>query len=377
MDPLAQRVLDLSREVAEGDRDEFRLAVDALLTRVARERAQLARDAAVGRRVLELSRMGVVLVDGNGRVSYVNPKGRDILSPRNEPIGRKPIESVPLAELQQAVSDVLRGGEVEGIECSTGRRDLVLTATSLAEGGALVLIRDITNKREVQRARTDFIANVSHELRTPVAAIMGYTETLVLEKERLPEDLWKMVNKVDRNVRRLRDLFEDLLQLHRVEARRRQLPMKHQRLLPILEEAVIGAADRAVQSGLDFDLACDPELAAVCNAEALRTIVANLCSNAVSYTPEGGAIQVCCTEVGGEVLVSVIDDGIGIDRLHHKRIFERFYRVDAARSRQLGGTGLGLALVKHLALAGRSRISVKSAPGEGSTFTVHLRREIS
>lgn len=375
MEALAQRVLQLAAESDDVQGAEFRLAVDALLGKVARERAQLARDAAVGRRVLEFSRMGVVLVDSTGRVSYVNPKGRDILSPRTEPIGRLPIESFPIAELQQAVTDVLRGGEVDGIECSTGRCDLVLSGTSLTDGGALILIRDITNKREAQRARTDFIANVSHELRTPLAAIMGYTETLVLERARMDDDLGAMMEKVDRNVRRLRDLFEDLLQLHRVEARRRQLPMRSQPLLPILEEAVIGAADRAEQSGLDFGLDCEPGLVAVCNAEALRTMIANLASNAVSYTPEGGTIRVRCQEQGSEVLVSVVDDGIGIDRNHHKRIFERFYRVDAARSRRLGGTGLGLALVKHLALASRSRVSVTSAPGEGSTFTVHLRKE--
>ncbi|MCB9691998.1 MAG: PAS domain-containing protein [Alphaproteobacteria bacterium] len=379
MEALAARIREMARAGALdgrlGDDDPLSSAIDELLDRVAEERRQLRRDANVGRRVLELSRMGVVLVDGEGDVAYVNPKGRKILEPRAEPIGRKPIETVALAELQEAVSSVLRGGEIEGLECSTGRRDLVITATSLADGGALVMLRDITNKREAQRARTDFVANVSHELRTPVAAIMGYAETLVLEKERMPGDLGAMVEKVDRNARRLRDLFEDLLQLHRVEARGRQLPLKLQPLRPILEEALIGAADRAVQNGLQFDLRCSRSLEAWCNAGALRTIVANLASNAVSYTPEGGSITVTAEEQGDRVLVKVVDTGIGIDRLHHKRIFERFYRVDAARSRQLGGTGLGLALVKHLALASRCHVTVDSVLGQGSTFTVHLKHE--
>ncbi len=360
------------RALVEGRDEELASAVGALLEEVEEERRALRRDASVGARVLELSRMGVVLVDPRGDVAYINPKGRAMLEPRAEPVGRRPIETVPLAELQEAVSSVLRGGEIEGLECSTGRRDLVIAATSLADGGALVMIRDITHKREAQRARTDFVANVSHELRTPVAAIMGYAETLIMEKARIPPDLVPMVDKIDRNARRLRDLFEDLLQLHRIEARRRQLPLSVQPLRPILEEAVIGAADRASQNGLEFDLRCPPTLRARCNAEALRTIVANLASNAVSYTPKGGAVAVVGTESEQEVLVKVIDDGIGIDRRHHKRIFERFYRVDAARSRRLGGTGLGLALVKHLALASRCRVTVESASGRGSTFTVHL-----
>jgi two-component system phosphate regulon sensor histidine kinase PhoR len=378
MEQLADRIQGLAdAETLDGrlgNDHPLAAAVDALLDRVAEERRQLRRDANVGRRVLEASRMGVVLVDGVGRIAYVNPKGREILEPRSEPIGRLPIEAVPLAELQEAVSAVLSGGETEGVECSTGRYDLVITATNLPEGGALVMLRDITKKREAQRARTDFVANVSHELRTPVAAIMGYAETLKLDIDRMPDDLAKMVLKVERNSRRLRDLFEDLLQLHRIESRRRELPRTTQALLPILEEAVIGAADQADQRGTGFALRCMPDLEAHVNAEAVRTIVANLVSNAVKYTPDDGAIAVEASADGEEVVVAVRDTGIGIDPRHHKRIFERFYRVDAARSRQLGGTGLGLALVKHLALASRVRVTVESQLGAGSTFRLHLPR---
>lgn len=377
MEKLAKKIRKLAKapglDGRLGGNDALSEAVDALLDRVAEERRQLRRDATVGRRVLEASRMGVVLVDAAGKISYVNPKGRVILEPRGEPIGRLPIETVPLAELQEAVSSVLSGGETEGVECSTGHRDMVITATSLPDGGALVMLRDITNKREAQRARTDFVANVSHELRTPVTAIMGYAETLLLDVDRMPEDLAGMVRKVDRNSRRLRDLFEDLLHLHRVESRRRELPLTSQLLLPILEEAVIGAADQAVQRGSEFSLQCDVNLRAICNAEAVRTIVANLTANAVKYTPDAGHISVTAAVDGDEVAISVRDTGIGIDSLHHKRIFERFYRVDAARSRRLGGTGLGLALVKHLALASRARVTVESAVGEGSVFRLHLR----
>lgn len=349
-------------------------ALNEVLDAVRKERRLFQRDASVGRQVLEASTIGVVLVDREGNTTYVNPTARRMLRPRVEPEGRKPIEAFPIAELQETVTQALGGLEPEPVECNIGRVDIVITATGFPGGGAMASVRDVTADREAQRARTDFVANVSHELRTPVTAIMGYSETMLADRERIPDDLVRMLEKIDRNAKRLRDLFEDLLQLHRVESRRRELPLENHKLRPILEEAVIGAADQAVQSGRSFALTCGATLEARCNPEAVRTMVASLTSNAVNYTMEGGNIAVTATETPTEVVVSVVDDGIGIDPVHQQRIFERFYRVDDARSRALGGTGLGLALVKHLALASRSRISVESAVGKGSRFRIHLRK---
>lgn len=333
------------------------------------------REAMVGRRFLEGdTRTGMVIVDQDGNISHINQFAREVLAPRAEPKGRKPIETIGCAELQEVVTLALSGEEFDPVECSLGRSYLSLSGGWLHDGSAMVVVRDVTADREAQRARTDFIANVSHELRTPVTAIMGYAETLLNDAERLEPDLLDMVRKVDRNARRLRDLFEDLLQLHRVEARQRELPLLRERLRPILEEAVIGGADQAAQRGLTFDLVCPADLYASCNAQALRTIVANLTANAVNYTEDGGRIAVRAhRDHGDKVVVAVSDNGIGIDPVHHQRIFERFYRVDAARSRRLGGTGLGLALVKHLALASRCRVSVDSKAGEGATFRIHLQ----
>lgn len=375
---LAQRVRDLAAEgtldqrVPEDEHPELARAVNLLLERMERERARVRTESGVGRQILEASSMGIVLVDAEGTTTYVNPTARVMLQPRVEPVGRKPIEAVHVAELQELVSGALAGPEPRPVECRTGRLDLVITATALPDGGAMATLRDVTADREAQRSRTDFVANVSHELRTPVTAIMGYSEYLLQEAGRLPEDLQPMVAKIDRNARRLRDLFEDLLQLHRVEARRREIPLRDEALRPILEEAVIGAADTAGQRRQVFTLRCPPDLVARCNAESLRTMVANLSSNAVNYTQDGGHISVEATEGPGMVTVTISDDGIGIHPMHHQRIFERFYRVDDARSRRLGGTGLGLALVKHLALASRCRVSVESAEGRGSRFRIHL-----
>lgn len=146
-------------------------------------------------------------------------------------------------------------------------------------------------------------------------------------------------------------------------------------LRPLLAEALVNAADRAAQRNQVFELLCKKKARAWVNAEALSAIVANLASNAVTYTPEGGRIAVRVTEDEEEhCVIEVADNGIGIDPSQRARVFERFYRVDPGRSRQAGGTGLGLAIVKHLALASRCRITIDGALGEGTIFRIKLPR---
>jgi len=181
-----------------------------------------------------------------------------------------------------------------------------------------------------------------------------------------------MAEAIHRNAHRLRDLFEDLLELSRIEARRRELPLQKLALAPLVAKAVTAAQDRAVQRKQKFLVEIPEELVAWANPEALGTIVGNLANNATNYTPEGGEIRVSAHRTPKEVVVEVRDNGIGIGRVHHQRIFERFYRVDEGRSRRVGGTGLGLAIVKHLAMASGCRLSLASEIGKGSVFMVHL-----
>ncbi|MCA9490617.1 MAG: histidine kinase, partial [Myxococcales bacterium] len=231
---------------------------------------------------------------------------------------------------------------------------------------------DVTELRKADQVRRDFVANVSHELRTPVAATLGYLDLVLADRDRLPPEVVPLLETADRNARRLRDLFEDLLRLHRIEVRRRELPLRSHRLHPILVEATGTARDKATMRGQSFELDCPEDLMARVNPEALSAMVGNLASNASSYTLEGGHVRVVARPEGDRVRIDVIDDGIGIAERHHERVFERFYRVDDARSRKAGGTGLGLAIVKHYALASRCQLSLVSQEGKGSTFTLHL-----
>ena len=335
------------------------------------ERAPTERDAQIAMEVIETSSFGIAMVDAGGIIIGANPAFRGMFRLRGEPEGRRPIEVVPVVEIHEVIEEAL-SGSVSAKAVVTASRDLEARAQPLSGGRAIVTIEDVTGQREAERARTDFVANVSHELRTPLTAIMGYLELLTDASDRIDDDLVELLQTVDRNAHRLRDLFEDLLRLHRIEARRRELPVERALLMPILSDAVGPARDRAKMRDQSLQLSCPADLEGVVNPEALSAIVGNLAANASSYTPPGGRIVVRGYAAAGEVRVEVADDGIGIAERHHERIFERFYRVDEARSQSVGGTGLGLAIVKHYALASGCNVTLRSREGEGSTFTVHL-----
>ena len=344
----------------------------AVSRRVDRQRAALERaerELRVARQVIDSSAVGLVVVEvEDGRITYANPAFRTMCRLRVDPVGRRPLEVAPAVEVHEAVARAI-GGEPTRVGFATGWADMVVRAERLEGDIVVVRVEDVTGAKEAERSRSDFVANVSHELRTPITAIMGYTETLLGEAESLPDPTVAMLRTLERNARRLRDLFEDLLRLHRIETRLKQLPIERRRLQPVLERAMVDAAERAAMRGLDIELDVPDDLEGWCNPDALDAMVSNLARNAVSYTPDGGHVKVRAYAADGTAVIDVEDDGIGIHPVHHERIFERFYRVDEARSRRAGGTGLGLAIVKHYALATNSRVEVRSEHGKGSTFT--------
>ncbi len=324
--------------------------------------------------LIERSPNGVLVCGPDGRITAINDAFRALFELRAQPVGRRPTEVFAVPEVQELVDLGLRGGDIwDEVRLVPGKRTIVLRPIEVVGGGIGVLAQDITAYRAAERARTDFVANVSHELRTPMAAILGYAETLSEDLDRMPDDVRPLVEAIARNSRRLRDTFEGLMHLARVEARLGELAQESLRLEPLLVQAVIPSVDAAGRKGLDFELDCPPQLAVRTNAEALDVILGNLVMNAVKYTREGG-IVVRAYAQDDTVRVEVRDTGIGIEPAHLDRIFERFFRVDEGRAREVGGTGLGLAMVKHLALATGAFLSVQSKPGEGSTFTVQLPR---
>jgi two-component system phosphate regulon sensor histidine kinase PhoR len=248
--------------------------------------------------------------------------------------------------------------------------------------GSLIVLRDVTVLRQLEVVRRDFVSNASHEIKTPVAAIKAAAETLVnagacvngdggsLGQEELDRFLPMIVRQADR----LGALVEDLLSLARIERDTEELgvTLEPGYLSGLLKNAVevcqVNADGRRVGVLVD----CDGDLCIPVNAPLIEQAVVNLVDNAIKYSPEGGVVRVGAARVGGEVVMSVTDEGPGVGKEHQERLFERFYRTDKARSRELGGTGLGLAIVKHIAVAHGGSVSLESEEGKGSTFRLHL-----
>jgi len=314
---------------------------------------------------------GVLVTDATGRLRAINPIVRHMVPLVPKPVGRTPLEAVPIPELADALRPE-RHDEVE-LAVRSGHRDLLVRVVSLdGEGGRLAILQDVTRLKQAERHRIEFVGNVSHELRTPATAIAGYAETLLDDREQLDPIHVDMVEVIQRNAKRLVDLFDDLLQLSRLDAREGKLPLEPTRLSGIVAEAVDKQRAVAEAKGVTFQTFVSERWEIMGNRDALGHIVGNLVSNAVKYSHEHGIVTVRTRMRGDRVALEVIDVGFGIDPAHHDRIFERFYRVDKGRARKAGGTGLGLAIVRRLVEAMGAEIHLRSRPGRGSVFRVLL-----
>jgi two-component system phosphate regulon sensor histidine kinase PhoR len=244
--------------------------------------------------------------------------------------------------------------------------------------GALLVLHDITNLRQLERMRRDFVANVSHELKTPLAAIQVMVETLLDGAINDPQHNVRFLERVRENGDRLHTLVQDLLTLSRIESGQETLETKAVPIQTAIEVCVHQHELRAQakQQKLEMIPPLGQPVSAWADEEALDHILGNLVDNAVKYTPEGGTITLRWHGTEKEAVIEVQDTGMGIPEKDLPRIFERFYRVDKARSRELGGTGLGLSIVKHLAQIQNGRVAATSRRGEGSTFTVYLPRVV-
>jgi two-component system phosphate regulon sensor histidine kinase PhoR len=232
----------------------------------------------------------------------------------------------------------------------------------------------VTEPRRLETVRRDFVANVSHELRTPVAAVRAAAETLLLGALQKPDAAREFVQIVDRHGERLHRLVEDLLELSKLESREFAMQLEPLVVEPAIDHAIELMALAAGARKTRVEAAVAPGLPlVVADRRGLEHVLVNLVDNAIKYSPEGARVTLRAIARDGAVRVTVEDNGPGIEARHLPRIFERFYRVDASRSRSLGGTGLGLAIVKHMCDAMGATVSVESAAGRGTSFHVDLR----
>jgi len=327
---------------------------------------------------------GVLAVDHQERILRINQAAATLLGTNPElAVGRSLQEVVRKPELQRFITESLQSRtsiEAEMTLLYQGEERFLQTHGTPLRGsdgqtiGALIVIRDVTRLRRLENLRRDFVANVSHELRTPITAIKGAVETLLAGANENPEDCQRFLEIANRQSDRLNAIIEDLLSLSRLErdAESDEVGRMHEQLLPILESALQSCSSIAKSREVDVNLFCSEEIVANVNSALLEQAVINLVDNAIKYSESRNFVTVESWQEGKYVMIKVQDRGQGISKEHLPRLFERFYRVDAARSRAVGGTGLGLAIVKHIVQAHDGEVTVHSTPGKGSVFTISL-----
>ncbi|HZU84602.1 MAG TPA: ATP-binding protein [Polyangiaceae bacterium] len=367
-----------TRLVGHDELAELGHALDRLAGSLESTLGQLRAERDLQGRILDAMQEGVVVVDRSGRIVLVNPALRSMLLVGADAVDKLLIEAVRHAQLEEllvAARETSVAAQMEIDLPGLKPRRLLVHAAPLSgdDEGLLFVFVDVTELRRLESLRRDFVANASHELRTPIAAVRSATETLRSGALEAPQVAARFVDIIERNAQRLQSLVEDMLELSKLESNEFKLKRERVELGSVVPIVLALFRERADKKGvrLTAELSSAP-LAVEGDARALEHVLSNLVDNAVKYCPAATRVVVRASLHADRVHLVVADTGPGIAPEHVPRVFERFYRVDAGRSRELGGTGLGLSIVKHMVEAMRGKVWVESEVGRGSTFTVSL-----
>jgi two-component system phosphate regulon sensor histidine kinase PhoR len=371
---------DLATRTRASEGDEIALlgkALDQLADSLSRTVTELRSERDLLTGIMSSMNEGVLVVGADRRIVLTNPALRAMLLIGADAIGKSVLQVVRNADLNELLENAAHGmpGEVELELTGLVQRRALVRAVTLPESqsGVLAVFVDVTELRRLESIRRDFVANASHELRSPLTTVRAAAETLrTVDNDQ--EAAERFIELIQRNAERLANLIDDLLELSRIESRDLRLDMEELDLAAVAERTIGQHAHRAQLKtiAVSHDLSAAPRVRA--DRRALEHILGNLVDNAIKYCPEGAQVRMSAAEEPARVRIFVSDTGPGIAPEHQPRIFERFYRVDAGRSRELGGTGLGLSIVKHLVEALGGTVSVESRVGAGSTFSFTLKR---
>lgn len=326
---------------------------------------------------------GLIATDRDKKIRIINPAARKMFAIEEKEIkGKELIEVVRHHEIDRFLENSLLNNQVLSEEiviqkdekrifrCNfapiTNERDQVI--------GGIIVLNDISELRRLEQVRTEFVANVSHELRTPLTSIIGYIDTIMENEIRDPSTIDRFLRIIKTEADRLALLIRDLLDLSRLEGKNRQPELYPSDLQKLIKKTSLILGDKAEEKDIQLKTEVEDDLPPVKMVpEQIELVLTNLIDNGIKYTPEGGEVIIRAFTNQNRVIVEVEDNGIGIPEEEQERIFERFYRVDKARSRALGGTGIGLSIVKHIIKNHQSEIEVESMPGEGSVFRFYLQ----
>lgn len=365
-----REIADLAESLTEAAND-----IDALLRSVNDRRRKLEA-------VLSGMSEALFSVDKDGRIVEINQAAEKLIHRSRDAVQGRRIQEVmrdvqlhrfveqTLSSLKLIEDEIVLHDDNERILQAHGTRIDDDTSSNI---GAVIVLNDITSLKRLESMRRDFVANVSHELKTPITSILGFVETLRDGAIDDSDNRQQFLDIIHRHVIRLNSIIDDLLSLSRVEQTTNAGigELEKVNICDLLLSAQSICKSKAEEKKISLDIICQ-RIDYHCNRSLMEQALINLVDNAVKYCPEGTRIMLAAEKNDSEILITVTDNGPGIAQDQQSRIFERFYRIDRGRSRALGGTGLGLAIVKHIAIAHGGSVTLESAIGKGSAFTIHL-----
>ena len=384
-------VADGARRLAQGDLEhrvaptasdetqELAEAFNTMANTIRRMLRDMSDESGKLTAMLDTMEDGVVVIEADGVITLMNSAAELLLDiGAMDAVGARLVEVLRDHEIQQTASLALSSGRIQQaeVEILPQRRFLKAIATPLSgaggagSAGILLTLHDLSGVRQVETTLREFVTNVSHELRSPLASVKAMVETLQEGALEHPPTARNFLDRINRDVDRMNDMVEDLLELSRLESGREQISLAPLDLSALVAEVVAEYADRARGVDVRAQLPADAALALGESAK-LRQALVNLLENALKNTPSGSiTVSVDCGD--SHCCVRVSDSGVGIPREHLPHVFERFYKVD--RARRDGGSGLGLAIVRHIIQMHGGEVSVESEEGAGSVFTFSVPR---
>jgi two-component system phosphate regulon sensor histidine kinase PhoR len=327
--------------------------------------------------VLTSIQSGILALDATGKIILINPAAASMFDFKGNPLGKHFLEVIRNVELEDIISN--RHTESREIRLSyPEKRVLRVKVTPIKNNGSsnlgvVAVLQDITELKQLEQMRSEFVANVSHELKTPLTSIKGFAETLKSGAVTDDAARERFLDIINIEADRLTRLINDILTISELETGKYNGGLEKVDINRAAEEIDEMMDSLAKLKKIDLSIIKpEDDILVMGNHDRIKQLLINLIDNSIKYTNEGGSVTVKNYRQDTFVIIEVSDTGIGISKEHLKRLFERFYRVDKGRSRSMGGTGLGLAIVKHIAISMDGDVEVFSEPGKGTTFKVRI-----
>lgn len=355
------------------DFNEMAAKLDAAMTDLHNKKIELES-------IVDSMTNGLVAVDNDLRIVLINPVAYKLFAIYEEQDikGSKIVQHIRNIEINKILQETIKTNKY--LECDVTIGNMVLHVSTCpirsklknSNSGGIVFIQDITKIRKLEQLRTEFVSNVTHELKTPMTSIRGFIETLKNGAINDQKVAGRFLEIIDIEADRLYALIEDILYLSEIESKQKDTNLENIGISGLVNEVFEVLQPLAVEKGISLQYGSQDEVFIKANRNRMKQLFLNLIDNGIKYNKPNGSVNITTVQEKGKVVISVKDTGIGIPAEHLTRIFERFYRIDKGRSRDMGGTGLGISIVKHIVQLYDGNIRVNSEVDKGTEFIIEL-----